>query len=532
VAVTVNTALVAPAITTYPADQSVVAGNAASFSVVATGSAPLSYQWKLNGSSVGSNSASYTSSSSLAVGSYPVTVTVTNAAGSVTSNAATLTVTAAPVAPSITTQPSAQSVTVGDPVTLTVAASGTAPLSYQWYSGTSSTTVTTLIPGASLDFYTPSTASAGTTYYAVTVSNGTGTPATSSPVAVTVSAAPVAPSITTPPGSLTVTEGQPATFTVAATGSATLSYQWQENGVNVGTDSATYTFALPLNSHSGDSITVTVSNAAGSATSTAVTLTVNPLLVTLASSMPLNLTPIAAGTFTMGSPASDPDYVSDETQHKVTISQNFYMGTCLVTQAQWQEVMGNNPSHFTGDLQRPVELVSWNDIATTTTSPAYTCFLDRLNAEMSTICPNCPSGYVFRLPTEAEWEYACRAGTTTRFYWGDYTDSDTTIKNFAWYNNNSGNTTHPVGMLLPNAWGLYDMAGNVWEWCQDWYGSYDSGPDTDPVGPTSGSFRVYRGDGWANEGDFCRSAFRVYHSPVDSYYDLGFRVVLAPPRTP
>jgi len=440
----------------------------------------------------------------------------------------------ASVAPSIVTQPSAQSVTVGDPVTLTVAASGTAPLSYQWYSGTSSTTVTTLIPGANTDFYTPSTASAGTTYYAVTVSNGTLPNATSSPVAVTASAAPVAPSITTPPGSLTVTEGQPATFTVTATGSATLSYQWQDNGVNVGTNSATYILALPLNSNSGDSITVTVSNAAGSVTSSAVTLTVNPLVVTLGSSMPLNLTAIAAGTFTMGSPSSDPDYYSDETQHLVQISKNFYMGTYLVTQAQWVQIMGANPSYFqttgegspTNNLQRPVEQVSYTDITT-----ASTGFLALLN-QHAIVSPAIPTGYVFRLPTEAEWEYASRAGTTTRFYWGNQSDGDTTINSYAWYSGNDDTTTEPVGELLPNAWGLYDMAGNVFEWCQDWYGTYDSGPDTDPAGPTSGSYRVIRGGSWSSDSGYCRSAFRNYYTPGFRFGLIGFRVVLAPPRTP
>jgi formylglycine-generating enzyme required for sulfatase activity len=536
--------VVAPTISTYPASQSVVAGNSASFSVVATGSAPLSYQWHLDNVNDGSNSASYQSPSTTTIGSHTVTVTVSNAAGSVLSNPALLTVTALPVAPSITTQPSAQVVTVGNPVTFTVVATGTAPLSYQWYSGTSSTTVTTPISGANSDFYAPSTALAGTTYYAVTISNGTGTPATSTAVQLTVNAAPVAPAIQSlTPLSQSVLSGSSAMFSVAATGTAPLFYQWKVNGSNVGSNSASFTSDPTLAEATYD-VTVTVTNAVSSATSAAVTLTVGPLVVTLPGSLPLNLTPIPAGTFTMGSPSSDPDYQSDETQHQVTISQNFYMGTYLVTQAQWLAVMGSDPSYFntghpsnppTSNListinpYNPVEQVSYTDITT-----ASTGFLALLNAEKTTICPLCPTNYVFRLPTEAEWEYACRAGTATRFYWGDYGDTDTTINSYAWYTGNSGGTTKPVGGKTPNAWGLYDMAGNVWEWCQDWYDStyYTPASQTDPVGPISGSFRVLRGGSWNNNSDYCRSAYRYHVNPDIRVNFIGFRVVLAPPRTP
>jgi formylglycine-generating enzyme required for sulfatase activity len=449
------------------------------------------------------------------------TVTASNGSGN-TAVALALAVTSAPVAPTITTPPSVQSVTVGDPVTFTVTATGTAPLSYQWYQGTTPV-------GGNNPFYAITSAQlmdAGN--YTVTVSNGTAPAATSSAVALTVNAAPVAPSITTSPTAQTVTEGQPATFTVAATGSTPLTYVWQKNGVNVGSNSASYTLALPLLADAGSSITVTVTNGAGVAPSTPVTLMVNPLLVNLGSSMPLNLTPIPAGTFTMGSPSSDPDYQSDETHHQVTVSQNFYMGTYLVTQAQWTQVMGANPSHFQtpANLQRPVEGVSYTDITT-----ADTGFLAKLN-QNAIVSPGIPSGYVFRLPTEAEWEYACRAGTTTRFYWGDYSDANTTINFYAWYSVNDGATTMPVGELLPNDWGLYDMAGNVWEWCQDWYAAYDSGPDTDPAGPTTGSNRVVRGGSWGDTSSFCRSAYRDYDDPVDRDIYIGFRVVLAPPRTP
>jgi formylglycine-generating enzyme required for sulfatase activity len=259
-------------------------------------------------------------------------------------------------------------------------------------------------------------------------------------------------------------------------------------------------------------------------TGSAATLTVNPLAITLPTSLPLPLamTPIAAGTFRMGDASIAPP------AHWVTISQNYYMGTYLLTQAQWQAVIealgsGNAiPSYFSGHSSNPVEQVSYNDI---------TPFLAWLNTNSTSICPNCPADYVFRLPTEAEWEYACRAGTTTAYYWGDDA-SGTLIGNYAWYDSNSGDKTQPVGLKAPNAWGLCDMAGNVFEWCQDWYGSYDSGSDKDPVGPASGSYRVLRGGCWGYGSDLCRSAFRLNFDPDSRSFDFGFRVVLAPPRTP
>ncbi len=217
---------------------------------------------------------------------------------------------------------------------------------------------------------------------------------------------------------------------------------------------------------------------------------------------------IPSGEFTMGSPASEKDRDSDETQHKVKITKPFYMQTTEVTQAQWKAVMGNNPSHFKGD-NLPVEQVSWDDVQE---------FLKKLSAK---------EGAKYRLPTEAEWEYACRGGSTTRFCFGD---DESKLGEYAWYGANSDSKTHPVEMKKPNAWGLYDMHGNVCEWCSDWYDKdyYSKSPANDPQGPASGSHRVLRGGCWGDIAGVCRSAFRRWNWPADRDYGIGFRVSRSP----
>jgi len=212
-------------------------------------------------------------------------------------------------------------------------------------------------------------------------------------------------------------------------------------------------------------------------------------------------TRIPAGTFHMGSPASEANREADETQHEVTVSR-FEMQTTLVTQGLWQAVMGSNPSHFKGaDL--PVDNVSWYDVQ---------AFISKLNQKLGT--------NVYRLPTEAEWEYAARAGTTTRFWTGEKLTTDQ-----ANFNNSRGKTT-PVKTFAPNPWGLYDMAGNLWEWVQDWYGNYPSGSVADPTGPSTGSRRVIRGGSWYDHAKVCRSAYRYGYDPGarDDGNLLGFRL--------
>ena len=227
---------------------------------------------------------------------------------------------------------------------------------------------------------------------------------------------------------------------------------------------------------------------------------------------PLEMVLIPAGTFLMGLPPDEKERSSGEgPQHKVTISKDFFLGKFEVTQAQWEAVMGDNPSSLAGKPNHPVENVSWNDCQS---------FVGKLNAL---------GVGTFRLPTEAEWEYACRAGTETRFYWGDDLD-ESLIKDYAWYGaNNRPGGTKEVGLKLPNNWGLFDMSGNVWEWCQDRYGRYTSGSQTDPQGPESGSDRVFRGGGWAYAARACQSALRCFLSPDARSSDFGLRLLRSHP---
>jgi formylglycine-generating enzyme required for sulfatase activity len=223
----------------------------------------------------------------------------------------------------------------------------------------------------------------------------------------------------------------------------------------------------------------------------------------------MKLVLIPAGEFMMGSPGSDDDAFADEKpQHRVKITKPFYLGVTEVTQQQYEQVMGENPSEFNDDPQRPVEQVSWEDAEK---------FCERLSAK---------EGKTYRLPTEAQWEYACRSGSTTKWCFGD---SESQLDDYAWYDDNSGNTTHPVGQKKPNAWGLYDMHGNVWEWCANWWDDdYSESSSTDPTGPSSGSYRVDRGGSWIYPARLCRSAYRDSYPPRLELIILGFRVSRVP----
>ena len=216
---------------------------------------------------------------------------------------------------------------------------------------------------------------------------------------------------------------------------------------------------------------------------------------------------VKGGTFTMGATSEQGGDAEsyEKPTHSVTVS-DFYIGKYEVTQAQWRKVMGSNPSYFTGD-NLPVERVSWNDIQE---------FISKLNQM---------TGNTYRLPTEAEWEYAARGGNQSGGY--KYSGSNR-LGDVAWYDSNSGSKTHPVGSKAPNELGIYDMSGNVWEWCQDWYGSYSSNAQTNPEGAYSGSSRVLRGGSWYSFARLCRVSNRNYHNPYYGRGNFGFRLVLVP----
>jgi formylglycine-generating enzyme required for sulfatase activity len=286
-------------------------------------------------------------------------------------------------------------------------------------------------------------------------------------------------------------------------------------------------------------------------------------------SIGMKLVLIPKGTFQMGSPPSEMGSQDNERQYKATISQDFYLGAFEVTQAQYLELMKDNPSFFQGkefvrripekrhpqtnrliedekvipidSSRHPVERVSWVDAV------EFCRLLSELPEEKK-------AGRVYRLPTEAEWEYACRAGSETAYCFGD---DESQLERYCWFANNSGSTefdalalfnrlagnaekyadvlfaegcsTHPVGKKKPNIWGVYDMHGNVFEWCSDWYGDYPRKPVIDPVGPDKGDERVYRGGSWFFDARGCRSALRGKYDPSFQRNLLGFRVALTPP---
>lgn len=221
---------------------------------------------------------------------------------------------------------------------------------------------------------------------------------------------------------------------------------------------------------------------------------------------------VEGGTFWMGAQSTDSSgqnydseaYNVESPVHSVTLS-TFYIGETEVTQELWQSVMGSNPSHFSG-TNLPVEQVSWNEIVNE--------FLPALNAA---------TGQNFRLPTEAEWEYAARGGNQGHGY--TYAGSNT-LDDVGWYGNNSNSQTHPAGTKSPNELGLYDMSGNVRDWCQDWYGSYSGDSQTNPQGPSSGSYRVLRGGGWNSHAGYCRVSYRINNHPGYGSVIIGFRLAL------
>jgi formylglycine-generating enzyme required for sulfatase activity len=241
----------------------------------------------------------------------------------------------------------------------------------------------------------------------------------------------------------------------------------------------------------------------------------------------MKLVLIPPGEFEMGSPKElietelkahgDQKWYKDHLpgegpQHRVRITKPYWLGATDVTQKEYQRLMGSNPSKFQGDAKRPVEQVSWGE------AMEFCRRLSELPEEKA-------AKRRYELPTEAQWEHACRAGTTTRWYSGD---DEAGVVDVGWFNNNADGLTHAVGQKKPNAWGLYDMNGNVWQWCQDWHsgGYYFCSPRDDPTGPTAGSGRVDRGGGWLSAARDCRPAFRGWGGLGGRYQDIGLRVAL------
>ena len=215
---------------------------------------------------------------------------------------------------------------------------------------------------------------------------------------------------------------------------------------------------------------------------------------------------VKAGTFYMGATSEQQNPSDDEKPaHKVILTRDYYIGKTEVTQALWIAVMGGNPSYHEG-ANKPVDHVTWDACQT---------FVKKLNAA---------TGKKFRLPTEAEWEFAARGGNYSKHY--QYSGSNN-LRDVAWYYANSNSTTHDVAAKQPNELGLYDMSGNVWEWCSDWYGDYSSNAQTDPAGPFSGSARVYRGGSWSSGARNRRSSNRDYCIPDYRYGNLGLRLGLS-----
>ena len=237
--------------------------------------------------------------------------------------------------------------------------------------------------------------------------------------------------------------------------------------------------------------------------------------------MGMTLVPIDPGTFMMGSPTSESGRRDDERQHRVTLTQPYWLGATEVTQGQWQALMGT-----TVRQQRDKANPDWSIRGESANNPIYyvswaeAMEYCRKLTERERVAGRLPDGYAYTLPTEAQWEYACRAGTTGA-YAGD-------LDAMGWYDSNSNKTTQAVGQKRANGWGLYDMHGNLWEWCLDWWEYYSSGSVTDPDGPNSGTFRVYRGGSWGDTAQGARSANRDWGAPDFRVTNLGFRLALAP----
>ncbi len=430
------------------------------------------------------------------------------------------------LAPPVILQPPVDLVaTQGLQAAFSVVAGGRPPFSYQWYGEESYLLGQTR---ASLVFTNVQEAFQG--YYHVEVANGGGTVA-SQPVFLRVLSPP---RILSAPTNQVVEAGSRAVFSVSATGTAPLAYQWQLDGASLA-ESAVFTgvrspeLVIPAAATNLAGLyRVIVSNPVGMV-STSATLAVK-VTVVLPQPDPTRWRWIAGGIFTMGSPATEKDRDTDEGPlRRVAITRGFHMGVHEVTQAEWLAVMGatvaqqrdrvdrSKPLKGEGD-RHPIYYVSWEE------ANEYCRRLTALEEQAGRL----PAGYVIRLPTEAEWEFASRGGVTNRFSFGDDLDYGW-LPEFAWFKTNAGDATHPVEKRRPNITGLSDLHGNVYEWCWDWYlAPYLADQLADPTGPSLGLQRVVRGGCFYDEAKYCRSANRMFYPPGTRDFAIGFRVVIAP----
>jgi formylglycine-generating enzyme required for sulfatase activity len=512
-----------PRIVTQPANVSTIMGNQATFSVGATGDPAPTYTWRFNGTPIaGANKADlvFPSVDSSQTGAY--SVVVANGIGSVVSQTATLFVNYAPI---ITAQPAPETVAVGRPALFSVTQRSYPASTFQWKKDG------VIVAGAvGASYAIASVAAADSGAYSVVVSNIIGNTASSSAV-LTVNYAPV---ILAQPQSQRVRPGQSAYVRVLASGRPAPSYQWKRNGSAVtGGSYSAYGF-LSFGATDTGAYVAVITNSIGSVTSDTARIAFDNTALATDS-----MITIAGGTFLMGKLGlADP-------VHTVTLS-TFRMGNTFVTQREYVRVMGINPSHFAGDSTLPVENVTWFDAALYCNKRSVMEHKDTVyyfsaisgtpgngaTALADLVIDQTKTGY--RLPTEAEFEYACRAGTSTDYYWGGsyppltYEDTLAVDCNAVWFHNSNGQT-RPVGCKQPNLWGLYDIVGNLWQWHDDWDGPYTSDPQTDPLGPDTGFSRNVRGGSWSSEDDdrHLRSMARNGgYFPNDRSSIIGFRIVI------
>ena len=356
--------------------------------------------------------------------------------------------------------------------------------------------------------------SAGTATIRATAADGSGITANKSVIVTPI------PNLSVSPTSynFTASGGTSSTITVTSNQSWTVSSNasWLTTSRTNGSNNNTFTMTASANTSTSSSRSAIVTVAGGGITKT-VSVTQDK------KNTEPEMVLVQDGTFRMGCTSEQgSDCWSDETPtHNVTLS-SFYIGKYPVTQTQWQAIMGSNPSYLKGD-NLPVEQVSWNDIVGT--SGNYTTLNGIRYYENGFIYKlNAATGKKYRLPTEAEWEFAARGGNKSQGY--KYSGSNS-IGNVAWYFGNSGSTTHAVGTKQANELGIYDMSGNVYEWCQDWYGSYISSAQTNPTGPSTGSIRVIRGGSWYGDAQSCRVSYRGNDGPDSHGSSVGFRVALS-----